>query len=88
MRLFSRWGNLGIFSELPEGGRDPTSVGRDIHDQLWPNEVVDPLHCPWDRTTGRAWEVENLLAQIFESCKIFLVDFYRFCPKNRQNTLS
>lgn len=61
MRLFSRRGNPGIFSELPEGGRDPTSVGRDIHDQL---EVVDPLHCPRDRTTGRAWEVENLRANI------------------------
>lgn len=30
----------------------------------------------------------RIFEQIFESCKIFLVDFYRFCQKNRQNTLS
>ena len=81
MRLFSRWGNLGIFSELSEGGRDPTSVGRDIHDQLW------VVHVRWltrfiaQGIAPQAWEVENLLAQIFESCRIVLVDFYRFCPK-------
>ena len=52
--------------------------------------MVDPLHCPRDRTTGQALgsgESSSKYLKAVDGCRIFLVDSHRFCPgNNRQNT--